>query len=397
MPAHIRNRDALLADLGEEDRRRRALALDLADEALAAADPGRATRAILEGWREGGWPGRPVQVLAVGKAAGAMAAAAREALEVPGGFALGGEADGLVSLASSHPLPHRRAPEAAATLRRGLAGPVLVLLSGGGSAALCDPVEGLDIDDLRHSHGVLLRSGLPVDEMNAIRAAMDRLKGGGLAHLLAPGSRAVILCDVPGHGPDVVASGPLSPARALPSLPPGLRPHVAEHLGRWRPPPPPPPITTAVAADNATVRRALAESARARGLSVHEVHTPLGGEARIAGEAFARGDVARVAGGETTVRVRGDGVGGRNQEFALGAFGGRGLVLALASDGVDGPSGSAGAVVDDALRRRASDLHMEPEAWLARNDADPFLRALGGRLETGPTGTNVADLALYLP
>lgn len=398
MPARIQNRATLLAGLSGEDRRRRALALDLADEALAAADPQPATASILRRWKDEGWPPGPVQVLAVGKAAGAMTAAAQQTLEVLGGFALGREAEGLVSLPADHPLPHPCAPEAATTLRRGLHGPALVLLSGGGSSMLCDPAEGLDIDDLRHSHDVLLRSGLPIDAMNAIRAALDRLKGGGLAQLLAAGSRAVLLSDVPGHGPDVVASGPLSPARALPpQLPPGLRSRVLEHLQRWTPPSPPPLIPVAVAADNATVRRALADAARAKGLTVQEVEEPLRGEAREAGEAFSQGPIARVAGGETPVRVLGDGVGGRNQEFALGAFEGGGLVLSLATDGIDGPSGSAGAVVDDALRRRARDLGLHPAEWLARSDADPFLRALNGRLETGPTGTNVADLALYLP
>jgi glycerate 2-kinase len=397
VPATIQNRGSLLADLPDADRRRRETALDLADAALAAADPGPATARVLDSWRQAGWPQTPIQILAIGKAAAAMANAALAHIDATSGFILGGQAEGLTSLPASHPLPHRDAADSAAILRAELTEPTLVLLSGGGSAMLCDPVPGVTVDDLRHTHGVLLRSGLDVGAINAIRGTLDRMKGGGLGRLLAPGSRAIVLSDVPGHEPDVVASGPLSPPPPIPRLPAGLRLHVADLIRASQSPPPPPRIPMEVCADNASVCAAVAAVARSWDLAVRNDPLHLHGEAALAGQTFAVGSSPRIGGGETTVTVRGDGVGGRNQEFALGAWMCDGLVLALATDGVDGPSRSAGALLDDAVLRRAKELGLDIIDHLARNDADAFFRAAGGRLETGPTGTNVADIAFFLP
>lgn len=386
MPARILNREALLSDVAGAARSRRALALDLADVALAAADPADATEGAVRSLRI-----QPASVLAVGKASAAMVEGARRVHDLPRGLILGGTAPGLRALPFDHPTPHDEAPRAAAEIAA-LRGPVLLLLSGGASSMLCEPAAGLTIADLQAAWKTLVDSGLSIGPINALRSALDQLKGGGLARRLPPGSACVVLSDVPGHGPEVVGSGPCSPSPTqLPPPPPGLSDPVRAALRSWTPPPPPPPMPLVVAADNASVRRALADAARARGLDVDERPAPFAGEAREAGRRFAAGERARIAGGETTVTLAPEpGRGGRNQEFALGAQ--RGLVLALATDGADGTSGSAGGLVDDRVR-----AHPGLAEHLSRSDVDTFLRAAGGRLETGRTGTNVADLAIYLP
>lgn len=303
------------------------------------------------------------------------------------------------------------------------------LFSGGGSALLTLPAEGLALEDLRATTEVLLRAGVPIDEMNAVRKHLSRIAGGRLAH--ACGAAALIafaISDVPGDRADAIASGPTVPdpttyADALAVLerrgllvavPAAVRAHL-ERGARGKIAETPKPgnpafarARTTVIGSSAIALEAAARLAESWGYRVTVLSDWLRGEAREAGRAFgekvaaarARGTgICLLAGGETTVAVRGPGRGGRNQEVAIGAAlalaGVPGVaVLAAATDGEDGPTDAAGALVDGetvgAARRAGVDL----EAALARNDAYPALDRLGVLLRTGPTGTNVMDLVI---
>lgn len=372
----VLNRTALLRpDLSPRLRVRRRTALDAVDRALAAVDAETATAATLD--RLGDL--RDCTVLAFGKAAVPMARAALAAGVVKRGIVLGlgpspPSLGPLRYLRAGHPVP---VPDAAEHGREVLAlarsltadDVALCLVSGGGSAMLELPREGLTISDIVRQTEHLLRSGAHIAELNAARAPMSQLKGGRLADAMAP-ARVInlVLSDVGGHGPEVVASGPTVNASA----------------------------TTVLVAENRTAVVAVARA----GLEL--VPGLIHGPARSAGAGFYAGGRggARVAGGEAVVEVRGDGRGGRNQEFALGAAAAGwagGLVLSFGTDGIDGTSDAAGALVDDAVVARARALGFDLDDVLARNDTHGFFEAAGGQIITGPTGTNVADVALFLP
>ena len=366
------------------------LARRLTAVALAAVDPERLAREELARRGE-----RFAAVVALGKAAAALARGAREALE-PGAKRLlirPHSAPALLDPAweqrtGGHPLPDRQSVAAGERLERWLAeippGPLLVLISGGASACVEAPAPGITLDDLISTHRRLLASGLPIQEINAVRRQLSRLKGGGA--LRATGGRlprilVLLLSDVPGNDPAVIASGPFEAAERVENV----------LLGSAR-----------------TAASAVVAEARRRGF--HAVDDGLEGEAAMAarelverGRALEGARVALALGGETTVTLGGEtGHGGRNQELALAAArelaGGTGeLVFTLATDGEDGPTRHAGALVDgvtwEAIRRAGVD----PQAALARHDSGTALAAApGALLQTGPTGTNVGDLAVYL-
>lgn len=282
------------------------------------------------------------------------------------------------------------------------------------------PVTGVAIDEIASITRALLRAGATIAELNAVRQQLSRLKGGRLAASMN-GARVVnvVISDVPGHAPALVASGPTM----IPSDPldareiveryelRGLSSNVHDALARdrsaGRDASATGPITTVVAADNHTARRGIVAAARERALEVRDLDGVFAGEARLVGARLAAHASELLAssaldgvvwGGETTVTVVGDGRGGRNEELALGALDSVGshLLVALGTDGVDGTSDAAGAMVDARVRQRAAELGMDPSDALARNDADAFFRAVDTRVVTGPTGTNVADVALVL-
>ena len=420
--------------------------------ALAAADPAAAVSRVLAedpaGLRVGGElvamsAGARLWVVAAGKAARGMAGAALEAL---GGRVAGG----LVAhprgaprspreprdwpapfrvLAAAHPLPDQASLEAgdvAARLAAGAAAGdvLLVLLSGGASALLESPRAGVTLESVRAATSALQRAGADVAELNTVRRCLSRLKGGGLARLAAP-ARTVTLAisDVLGDRPEAIGSGPTvtSPTRPADALAVLARHDLADAL---------PEITAAletadeldavpeglyrVVASNRAAAEAAAEAARQRGFAALVVTTFVQGEAREAGRMVggcaasvrAHGlplapPACLVFGGETTVTVRGAGRGGRNLELALGAAVAldgveRAAVLAFATDGVDGASSAAGAVATGETLRRAAALGRSPHDALADSDSEPFFRALGDLWESGPTGTNVNDVAVAL-
>ena len=421
----FRNREQLLsAGATEQIRERRELALALLEAAIKSVDPARCTREGLEYFSDMGLGCEaPLWVVALGKASHAMAAQALSQLNVKGGIVHCFDSGHLGPLRlerCGHPLP---VPEAAAQGERmldfagslGSEDDVLVLLSGGASAMLEAPAEGLALRDLRDTTSALLACGADIREVNTVRRCLSRTKGGGLLTALHPARVFnIILSDVPGKPPSVVSSGP-----TLPPLPGraaavieryGLRSKlsscVLEVIGRhseesWSAPEGL-RLHTRVAADNGSAVDALIARGVELGLDLRKAPKGVEGEARDAGlafqrEALAAGGDGYVSGGECTVTLRGSGRGGRAQEFVLSAATAmaHGLIAALGTDGIDGTSDAAGALADEQVRAAFSSK-FAPHSYLDHNDSDAFFARVGTQLMTGRTGTNVSDLYLYL-
>jgi glycerate-2-kinase len=339
----------------------------------------------------------------------------------------------IVVRTGAHPIPD--APGLVATaalidLVRDLdAGTLLVgVLSGGASALLTAPADGLTLDDVRETTAALVAAGAEIGPLNAVRKHCSRISGGQLAALAAraAGCWALVLSDVVGDDPATVASGPTvadptTYAAALGALDRyGVTPGAAvrAHLERGArggapetPKPGDPRLArahTRIVAGNADAVTAAATAARARGYATTLAGEALLGEAAAAGERLAAtllatagaAPVAIVAGGETTVRARPGGVGGRCQHLAVAAArrleGTDTVLLAAGTDGVDGPTAAAGGCVDGGTVARARAAGLDPEAVLAATDAHRLLAATGDLVVTGPTGTNVADLVVAM-
>lgn len=441
------------------DRRRlRQAAKDILAAGLHAADPARlVTRHLRLDERtlhvgglsyRFGRKGRLV-VVSAGKAASSMGRAAEEVLgdRMDEGLAVDSSAPAkplarMRLRVARHPLPDERGLEAASeveTLARGLTADdlLLVLISGGASALLPSPVRGVNLEDKKILTSLLQRSGASIGELNVVRKHLSRLKGGGLARTAAP-ARVVclVLSDVVGDDLSTIASGPTVPdpstyAEALEILrtrgvlaqaPKRARKHLEAGAAGDVPETPKPGdplfrrVTTRVIGSNRWTIEAAAQEARRLGLTPLVLTSYLEGEARDAARALvsilrecvesgtpAATPVCLLAGGETTVTVRGDGAGGRNQELAvasaeaLALFPNAAVVASMATDGVDGASHAAGGMVDHDTVRRAREAGLPPaSAFLADNDTTNFLGPLGDLIVTGPTGTNVVDLTLLL-
>ncbi len=301
---------------------------------------------------------------------------------------------------------------------------VVALISGGGSALLPQPAQGLSFEDEQEVNQILLASGAPISVMNVIRNELSAIKGGRLAATAAPARVAtLIVSDIPGDDPSLVASGPTVPmrssraeARHLAALYRLKLPEPAEELLASDQNPAPLPgdprfhdNSIRIIASAALSLEAAAKEARSAGLAAHVLSDAIEGEARdVAGvhAALAREIRGRnrpfekpamlLSGGETTVTIRGDGRGGRNAEFLLAfaiAIEGQEGISALAADtdGIDGAGDNAGAVCDGTTAARMRAAGIDPRAALANNDAYNAFRAVGGLFVTGPTGTNVND------
>jgi len=390
-------------------------------KALTAVDPRRVVAAALAG--DVAPPRGDVVVLALGKAAIGMAWGVADVIDRPlRGVVVADDTGevppGLALVVGGHPLPTGASLTGGAALldTAATAGPddlVVCLVSGGGSALAEAPLPGVALGDLRVTTDLLLRSGATIDEVNAVRTCLSRLKGGGLAAAVAPArSLTLVMSDVVGDRLDVIASGPMVAAPGV-----AVRANdVLTRLGLLDVVPDPvasiirvgtePPRTTA--ADIAVVaspRHAAAAALAAvekEGLTAAVLDTELVGEAAPTARAVLRRRhpaQVHVHAGETTVVVRGDGRGGRNHEAALAAAialddtTGR-VLLAAGTDGVDGSSGGAGAVADGATAAAGRVAGADPVAFLARNDSGGFFDKVPGRIVTGPTGTNVGDLWL---
>jgi len=375
-------------------------------------------------------------LLGAGKASGAMAAAAEEVAgdRVAGGFVVvkdgyGGHLRRVEIAEAGHPVPDARGLAASARLLEvarsaGEGDLVLFLVSGGGSALTLAPAPPITLAEKQEVTRLLLASGAAIGELNAVRKHLSAFKGGQLARAAAPAAVLTLaLSDVIGDPLDVIASGPTAPdpttfADALEvlarrGLSSRVPPSVARRLEAGRAgeiqetPKPGDPLFERVAnvviGNNALVTDAAAATARRLGYRTDLATRELQGEARdVAREFIARArrlppPACLIAGGETTVTVRGPGKGGRCQEFALAAAlalepTDRITILAAGTDGTDGPTDATGAIVDAGSIARGSAAGADARRALADNDAYRFLRASDDLLVSGPTRTNLLDL-----
>lgn len=399
----------------------RARLLQVYRAALAAVDGRARVRAALAERR----PRGPVRVVAVGKAAGAMLSGAFDVLgaEIEAALLITrrgyGPPDGTLPrtacIEAGHPVPDARSLAAGSRLLRFIADapagrPWLILISGGASSLVEVLPGGMSLDDLQRINDWLLASGLAIGEINAVRRRVSRIKGGGLAaHLARHGAgsvSALLMSDVPGDDPGVIGSGLLhATAEALPSeLPDWLRvwvegaaPAVTTVL---------PIIDTAIVANLDTALDAAARAGAALGLDVQCHPERLAGDAagtgrRLAAVLLSGPPGLCIRGGETTVVLpAAPGRGGRCQHLALAAAevldGSDCALLAGASDGSDGVTDAAGALVDGMTLARGRGLGLDAAQALIVADTGSYLAATGDLIHTGPTGSNVNDLVLAL-
>ena len=417
-------------------------ALAMLDSALAAVEPGAAVTAALTdrarasgmGKIGGSVPSR-VCMLAVGKAAEAMARAALRLLPIESGVLVTSRPgttlppDRVRRVVASHPLPDEGSLEAgreSLALVDGLdpGDLLLVLLSGGASSML--EVSSVPLADIQACYRILLRSGLDIRSLNEVRKGLSGVKGGRLAErAVLRGAHVVslIVSDILGDPIGDIGSGPSAPSSSR-----GARARtILEDAHLWREMPASVKrvlgssgrpvswrdksglVRALVVANNEAACRAAMGEAERRGYRTRIVTTSLRGESREAGPQFIGRALPRenptakraaIAGGETTVTVRGSGRGGRNQEFALSVVraleGKSAVLLSCGTDGIDGNSDAAGAMVDGTTFARAREQGLDPRDFLRRNDSYTFFEALGDLIVTGPTGTNVSDLQILL-
>jgi hydroxypyruvate reductase len=423
--------------------------------ALEAVEPGAAVRRHVQ--RQGdslSIGGQPYDLAAVervwvvggGKAATAMVAALNASL---GDYLAGGlvvtkydhidtslDTGPVEVVEAGHPLPdesgvtgtQRMADLLASVSGRDL---VLAVLSGGGSALLTLPATGLTLADMQATTDLLLRCGATIVELNAVRKHLSRIKGGGLARLAGQASVAsLILSDVVGDPLDVISSGPTVPDPTtfadawavlerydlIERVPVAVRERLLAGCGGKLPDTPKPEarlferVQNVIVGSNRLAAEGAVGAARAGRLNALLLSTFVEGEARQVAQVAAAlakelvhydrpvpKPACLVWGGETTVKVCGEGLGGRNQELALAAaMAMEGLpnvvLVALGTDGTDGPTDAAGAIATGETVARGRALGLDPAAYLANNDSYHFFDGLGDLIHTGPTGTNVNDL-----
>ncbi|MCB1866191.1 MAG: DUF4147 domain-containing protein [Chromatiales bacterium] len=395
----------------------RDLLLGAAQAALARVDGRAVTAAALRAAS----PQAPLVLVAIGKAASSMTAGALDALGVEafaGGVVVDRDprpdprARSFDWCAGGHPLPTAASLDAGRAVRARIeqappeAG-ILFLISGGASSLAELPRAGVGLELLVRTNTWLIGAGLAIDAMNRVRAGLSELKGGGLARLAARHrALGLILSDVPGDDPAVVGSGPLSAPRAVdpPALPDWLAPYWNAGAANESFP----TVEQRVIACNLDACQAAAAFLRSAGFAVEIDADTWSGDAAQAGRRLARRALALgagqafVCGGETTVRLPPrPGRGGRNQHLSLAGaieLAGHpdGLLLALATDGSDGNSADAGALVDGTTLDRAGCDPVCARGALERADSGTVLAAAGDLLTTGPSGTNVMDVYIAL-
>jgi glycerate 2-kinase len=432
-----------VASHADDVARLRTAARAIAAAGVDAVDAGRRLRPALDAWLAGR-PGRgAARVIAAGKAAGVMMRTALDAgLMVERGLVASTHWRGewpasIAAIKAGHPIPTEAsaaAGHAALDLAQGATGDesLLVLLSGGASALLAAPAEGITLADKQVTTKLLLEAGASIDELNAVRKHLSAVKGGGLAAAARCEVVTFALSDVIGDHPGVIGSGPTSPDPStwadaldvvgrrgvLARLPEVVRRRLdAGARGELPETPKPGDARLSRAAwqligSRVDAMDAARNAAIDRGFSTIAIEAPIVGEARDAGPAFvARAlEVSRrlprpvcvVGAGETNVRVVGHGKGGRNQELALAVAATlAGLrepaaFLSAGTDGIDGPTDAAGGLVDTTTLSRARALGVDLDASLADNDAYHALARLDDLVRTGPTDTNVGDLQVLV-
>ena len=341
---------------------------------------------------------------------------------------------------AAHPVPDQNGVEAARQMKELLEGTdendlVFSLISGGGSALLPLPVEGLKLSEKQTVTKMLLESGATIHEINAVRKHMSQIKGGQLARIAAPSTVInLMLSDVVGDDMDTIASGPFVPDRTtfeevavilakyrlMKKVPKAVRTILKKGLiGRIEETPKEDEpafknITNLIVGSNFLALAAASDMAKSKGYrplilsssivgetrEVARVHVALAREIRATGNPI-KAPACLISGGETTVTIKGSGLGGRNQEFVLAAaldLDGQDdvLVFSAGTDGTDGPTDAAGAMADGNTSARALQAGLSPQHHLDQNDAYPLFQKLGDLYVTGPTRTNVMDVHLVL-
>jgi len=420
--------------MAKEKQDLRKAATDLFCTAVNAADPAPALRQQLENAPLPELAGGQYIVIAVGKAACSMMSEALQhipqatqftALAVPN-YENKQEIANCNVMPAGHPVPDEngaRAGQAVADLldRATNKDRVLALISGGGSALLPAPVMGVTLEEKAEVSRVLLAAGFDISEMNMVRQQLSRLKGGGMARLAAPAPlRAYILSDVIGDDLRVIASGPtvgpigtrkdarniLIDRNVMNKMPASVQEYLNANTSDE-----PLDLTRVENTLICSNRQSLeAAQAAARGWNATIVNDRLEGDVTEAVELLLNAakpvpegkPTVLIFGGETTVNIHGTGMGGRNQElalrFALGSADIKGdwVFLSGGTDGRDGPTDAAGGIVDGCSVARMKGAGIDPGALLENNDSYAALKASGDLLMTGATGTNVADVQIFL-
>ena len=394
---------------------------------------------------------KQVIVLGIGKASARMASAMESILgdELIKGFVITKYGHGLKLrkiqvMEAGHPVPDENSLEGARSLAQMAAAAdentlIINLISGGGSSLFCLPADGISLEDKRQTTKTLLASGADIDEMNCIRKHISKVKGGGLTRIASPARLInLILSDVIGDRIGTIASGITAPDPTTfqdalsiigkysleDKLPQAVKDHLAQ--GREGKIPETPKASDSVfrntvniiLGNNTLACDAARKTAQRLGYDTRILSTTLAGEASEAGLYFAqlakdidsgKSGIAKpaaiIAGGETTVTIRGKGKGGRNQEMAL-AFAielyriypssSNIFFLSAGTDGSDGPTDAAGAFVTPALMEKMKAISAKAAASLAENDAYHFFSNTGDLFKTGPTYTNVCDIEILV-
>ncbi|RLF34345.1 MAG: glycerate kinase [Thermoplasmata archaeon] len=369
---------------------------------------------------------RNIFLLGIGKAAGSMAKAMEEIIEFDDGIVITTEEVTLNRvrvLTGTHPLPSeenvRATDEALGLLERaGKKDLIIFLISGGGSSLLCKP--RIPLQSMIEVTEELMLKGCTIEELNTVRKHLSLVKGGQLAQRTEAHIISLIMSDIIGNPVDCIASGPTSPDSttfadalrilkqyriqnrdALQVIKKGSNGEIAEtpsHLNN---------VDNIIIADIGMACSHARHLAEMKGYHARVIGTGIQGEAREIGKAlaeyamfFPRSPSIIIAGGETTVTVKGEGRGGRNQELVLAAvthLSHEPLVfISCGTDGIDGNSPAAGAVADGESLEKAYRAGMKPEEYLERNDSYSFFHALGDDIITGYTGTNVMDIQIMV-
>ena len=427
---------------------RERIAREIFAATLGAANPAEATgkhagrlRALFQEERYG-----RLFVIGFGKAAVPMARALEEPLGdlITGGIVItryghtSGHPGKVRVIEAGHPVPDDNGVRGTGGILDLVANVdertlVVVLVSGGGSALFVSPCAGISLGAKQETTELLLRAGAEIDELNRVRKHLSNVKGGRLAQILHPATVvSLILSDVIGDRLDVIASGPTSPdpttyGDALATLDKyGLKGQIPQPVvqllerGKRGLLPETPKegnpvfrkVENQIIGSNRLALNAAQSAAQALGFRAQILSEEISGEAREAGIRLAREALAArlqkgaqtvclIAGGETTVTVTGTGKGGRNMELALAfAMEIQGIygitLLSAGTDGTDGPTDAAGAVVDGKTAARARMQGLVPEEYLRNNDSYGFFRETGNLLITGPTGTNVMDIQIVV-
>ena len=394
---------------------------------------------------------KQVIVLGIGKASARMASTMESILgdELSAGFVITKYGHGLKLrkirvMEASHPVPDEKSLEGARILSQMAAAAdehtlIINLISGGGSSLLSLPADGISLEDKRQTTRVLLASGADIDEMNCIRKHISKVKGGGLAKIASPARLInLILSDVIGDRIDTIASGITAPDHTTfqdalsivrkyaleDKLPQAVRDHLVQGAQGNIPETPKAgdPVfrntVNIILGNNTLAVSAACATAQRLGYDARILSTTLAGEASEAGSYFAqlakvidsgKSGIAKpaaiIAGGETTVTIRGKGKGGRNQELALAfaielhrIYPGSSNIffLSAGTDGSDGPTDAAGAFVTPALMEKMKAISAQAEACLKENDSYHFFRNTGDLFKTGPTYTNVCDIQILM-